>query len=223
MDIEGLGDKLVVQLVDRGLVANPADLYRLDEATLVELDRMAPKSAQNLLVALDRSKETTLPRFLYALGIMEVGESTARALALHFGDLDPIRSATEDALQGVPDVGPIVASRIAHFFAQPANNAVIDDLVAAGITWPAIERTGGDQVLAGETWVLTGTLTTLTRNDAKAKLQQLGAKVAGSVSAKTSVVVAGDAAGSKLTKAQELGIKVISEDELLALFADHGA
>ena len=225
LDIEGLGDKLVDQLVETELVHNPADLFSLTEEQLVELERMAPKSAQNLLAALDKSRDTTLPRFLYSLGIMEVGESTARNLATHFGDLEPLRRASEEDLKAVPDVGPIVAGKIFHFFQQEENERVIDRLVDpddAGIRWAPIEQSAAADVLDGETWVLTGTLTSLTRNEAKARLQSLGAKVAGSVSKKTSCVVAGDAAGSKLTKAQELGVRVMSEEDLLELLTSHG-
>jgi DNA ligase (NAD+) len=221
-DVEGLGDKLVNQLVDEGLIESPADLYQLTESQLVELERMAPKSANNLLAALVKSKLTTLPRFIYALGIQEVGESTARSLALHFRDLSPLRTATEEALQEVPDVGPIVAKKIAHFFAQPVNNAVIDALIDHGIRWEVEDNGADSEALQGQTFVLTGTLTSLTRNEAKARLQSLGAKVSGSVSAKTSYVVAGDAAGSKLTKAQELEVPVLSEQELIELLDRHG-
>ncbi len=223
LDIEGLGDKLVNQLVEEGLIESPADLYRLTETQLVELERMAPKSANNLLDALEKSKETTLARFIYALGIQEVGESTARSLAQHYQALEPLRAADEESLQAVPDIGPIVAEKIFHFFQQDVNNRVIDDLVALGIHWPALEVSADADALAGQTFVLTGTLTTLKRNEAKARLQSLGAKVAGSVSSKTSYVVAGDAAGSKLTKAQELGVPVMGEDELIALLEQYGA
>ena len=222
MDIEGLGDKLVNQLVEEGLIHSPADLYSLTEQQLVELERMAPKSANNLLAALEKSKATTLPRFIYGLGIQEVGESTARNLAQHFRSLDDLRAADEDTLQAVPDVGPIVAEKIARFFSQPVNNRVIDELLAHGVHWEMEEAAANPDALDGETWVLTGTLSSLTRNEAKARLQALGAKVAGSVSAKTSYVVAGDAAGSKLTKAQELGVAVLSEEELLELLEKHG-
>ncbi len=222
MDIEGLGDKLVNQLVEEGLIHSPADLYCLTETQLVALERMAPKSANNLLTALEKSKATTLPRFIFALGIQEVGESTARNLARHFRSLDELRVADEEVLQTVPDVGPIVAEKIARFFSQPVNARVIDELLEQGLHWETEENAANPEALAGETWVLTGTLTALTRNEAKARLQALGAKVAGSVSAKTSYVVAGDAAGSKLTKAQEIGVAVLSETELLELLDRHG-
>ncbi|MDZ7684991.1 MAG: NAD-dependent DNA ligase LigA [Gammaproteobacteria bacterium] len=223
LDIEGLGDKLIEQLVDAGLIHNAADLFDLTKQQLVELERMGDKSADNLLDALETSKQTTLPRFIYALGIQEVGESTARNLAMHFGDLDPLRKADAETLQSVPDVGPVVARKVRAFFAQPENEKVIDKLIGKGISWEAIELPPSGDALDGETWVLTGTLATLTRDEAKARLQTLGARVAGSVSKNTSCVVAGDAAGSKLTRAQELGVKVIDEDELISLLEEHGA
>lgn len=217
LDIEGLGEKLVNQLVDEGLINSPADLYKLTAASLVELERMAPKSAHNLLAALERSKRTTLPRFIYALGIQEVGESTANSLAMYFKDIDALRTAEEETLQQVADVGPIVAGKIARFFAQDVNNRVIDELLASGVNWEKIASQTDPQVLAGQTFVLTGTMSTLTRNEAKARLQALGAKVSGSVSSKTTAVVAGDAAGSKLTKAQSLNIPVMTEADLVEL------
>ncbi|MBD3646887.1 MAG: NAD-dependent DNA ligase LigA, partial [Pseudomonadales bacterium] len=180
------------------------------------------KSADKLVGALENSKETTLPRFIYALGIQEVGESTARNLALHFGDFESLRKADEETLQEVPDVGPIVAEKIATFFRQEENEHVIDALLKAGVRWQQEAPAAASEALAGETFVLTGTLSSLSRNEAKAKLQSLGAKVSGSVSSNTSCVVAGDAAGSKLTKAQELGVKVIGEEELLEIFEEHG-
>ncbi|MDP4598777.1 MAG: NAD-dependent DNA ligase LigA [Pseudomonadales bacterium] len=223
MDIEGLGSKLVQQLVDEGLVNNPADLYRLTEAQLVALERMAPKSANNLLMALEKSKATTLARFIYALGIQEVGESTARNLALFFHDFAALRAADDEQLLAVPDVGPVVAGRIRTFFHQPDNQKVIDELLASGIHWPQVASSDVDPAaLKGQSWVLTGTLSVLTRNEAKAKLQSLGAKVSGSVSKNTTCVVAGDAAGSKLTDAQQLGVPVLDESALLALLAEHG-
>lgn len=223
LDIEGLGDKLVEQLVDEGLIENPADLFKLTEKQLVDLDRMAPKSANNLLEALDKSKETTLPRFIYGLGIQEVGESTARNLAMHFGDMKSLTTASEDQLLSIPDVGPIVAAKIQHFFQQDNNLKVIDSLLAAGLHWKIVASKSDPEKLKGQTWVLTGTLNSFTRSEAKARLQSLGAKVAGSVSKNTSCVVAGDAAGSKLTRAQDLGIRVISEAELITLFEENGA
>ncbi|MBT4162587.1 MAG: NAD-dependent DNA ligase LigA [Gammaproteobacteria bacterium] len=222
LDIEGLGEKLINQLVQEGLIANPADLFRLTEAQLVELERMAPKSANNLLEALDKSKATTLPRFIYALGIQEVGESTARNLAQFYRSIGALREATEESLQEVPDVGPIVAEKVAHFFQQEINKRVIDELLAGGIHWQMDESAADPKALAGQTYVLTGVLSGLTRSEAKARLQLLGAKVAGSVSAKTSYVVAGDAAGSKLSKAQKIGIPILTEEELIALLEQHG-
>ena len=173
--------------------------------------------ANNLLAALERSKRTTLTRFIYALGIQEVGESTANSLAMHFKDIDALRTAEEETLQQVADVGPIVAGKIARFFAQDVNNRVIDELLASGVDWEEIASQTDPQVLAGQTFVLTGTMSTLTRNEAKARLQALGAKVSGSVSSKTTAVVAGDAAGSKLTKAQSLNIPVMTEADLVEL------
>ncbi|MBO6656363.1 MAG: NAD-dependent DNA ligase LigA [Pseudomonadales bacterium] len=223
LDIEGLGDKLVNQLVDEALIESPADLFELTEWQLVQLERMAPKSANNLLEALKKSKTTTLPRFIYSLGIQEVGESTARNLAQFFKGLEPLRHADEQSLQEVPDIGPIVAKKIAHFFQQDVNNQVIDQLLANGVGWEEEAEAGNPEALVGETYVLTGTLTSLTRNEAKARLQSLGAKVSGSVTAKTSCVVAGDAAGAKLTKAQSLGVPVLDEQQLIELLEQHGA
>ncbi|MEX2487926.1 MAG: NAD-dependent DNA ligase LigA [Pseudomonadales bacterium] len=222
MDVEGLGEKLVYQLVDQQLINNPADLYSLTEEQLSGLERMGAKSAENLTEALERSKETTLPKFIYALGISEVGETTARSLATYFGDFDSLRHADQDTLQKVPDVGPVVAEKIAVFFHQQDNQHVIDSLLQAGIRWPEETARTDHDVLAGQTWVLTGSLSSLTRDEAKAKLQLMGAKVAGSVSSKTTCVVAGDAAGSKLEKARELGVTLWGEDELLALFDEYG-
>jgi DNA ligase (NAD+) len=226
MDIEGLGDKLVEQLVDQQIVRTLPDLYRLGLVALANLDRMADKSAQNVLAALEKSKHTTLARFLFGLGIRHVGETTAKDLARHFGTLDAIMgataadAATEDQLLQVPDVGPIVARSIYTFFQQPHNREVIEQLRACGITLQ--EGAPSAQALlplAGKTFVLTGTFPTLKREEAKEMLEAAGAKVAGSVSKKTHYVVAGEEAGSKLTKAQELGVPVLDEAGLLALFA----
>jgi DNA ligase (NAD+) len=222
LDIEGLGDKLVNQLVEAGLIANAADLFHLTESQLIELERMAPKSANNLLAALEKAKSTTLSRFIYALGIQEVGEATARNLARFYKNIEALRSATEDSLQQVPDVGPIVAEKIARFFRQDINGQVINDLLACGVGWAEEAPSENVEALSGQTFVLTGTLNGLTRNEAKARLQLLGAKVAGSVSSKTSYVVAGDAAGSKLTKAQALGVDVLTEQELVGLLEKYG-
>jgi DNA ligase (NAD+) len=216
MDIEGLGDKLVEQLVDQKLIEDVAGLYSLDVDALAGLERMGPKSAENLVNALGKSKRTTFDRFLYALGIREVGDATARALAQSFGKLEALMRADEAALEAVRDIGPIVASHIVHFFQQPHNRKVIDKLLAAGISWPTV-KTAGAQPLAGQTFVLTGTLESMTRDEAKQRLQALGAKVAGSVSAKTTAVVAGEKAGSKLNKAESLGVRIMNEAELEAL------
>lgn len=223
MDIEGLGDKLIEQLVDEQLVQSPVDIYKLDMPALVGLERMGEKSALKLLAAIEQSKHSTLPRFIYALGIREVGEATALNLAQHFRSLDALREASLEQLLAVADVGAVVAGQILHFLAEPHNQAVIDGLIAVGVQWPDIaEKAQTAQPLAGQTLVLTGTLTAMGRDEAKDKLQQLGAKVAGSVSAKTSAVIAGDNAGSKLAKAEELGVAVWTEQQMLDLFKEHG-
>lgn len=220
MDIEGLGDKLVDQLVDGGLIRTLPELYKLGVAKLAVLDRMAEKSAANLVAALEKSKQTTLARFLYALGIRQVGESTAKDLARHFGALDRVMDAGVEQLLEVPDVGPVVAQSIRAFFEQPHNREVVEQLRAAGIVWPEHDgaaAAAGPQPLAGKTLVLTGTLPTLSREDAKALVEAAGGKVSGSVSKKTHFVVAGEEAGSKLDKARELGIPVLDEAGLKAL------
>ena len=223
MDIEGLGDKLVEQLVDEGLVANVAGLYHLQREQLLALERMGEKSADNLLAALERGKHTTLPRFIFALGIREVGEATALALARHFGSWEALAGASEEQLLAVSDVGPVVADHLRQFFDSPSSLAVVAQLREVGVSWPDIELAGvANLPLAGQTWVVTGKLEQLGRDDAKAQLQALGARVAGSVSARTTCVVAGPGAGSKLGKAVELGIEVIDEGALLALLARHG-
>lgn len=221
MDIEGLGEKLVEQLVEADMIQTPADLFQMQATDLISLERMAPKSANNLLEALNKSKTTTLARFIYALGIQEVGESTARSLAMSFGDIAPIFSASRDALTEIQDIGPIVADKIASFFEHPENQEVVKRLQESGIHWPIIEMTEKNVALEGQTFVLTGTLNTLKRNDAKAQLQALGAKVSGSVSKNTDYLVAGDAAGSKLTKAESLGVKILDETELILLLEQH--
>jgi DNA ligase (NAD+) len=221
LDVEGLGDKIVDQLVDSGLVHAPADLFRLDVDTIAGLDRMAGKSAANLVAALAKARSTTLERFIYALGIRHVGESTARDLARHFGRLEPIVSASEEELLQVPDVGPVVAASIARFFAEAHNRQGIDQLRAAGVHWvdaAPVRKPAGP--LAGKTFVITGTLPTLKRDDAKAMIEAAGARVAGSVSKKTDYVVAGDDAGSKLAKARELGVSIIDEAKLQKLLGD---
>ncbi len=219
MDIEGLGDKLVDQLVDGGIIHSLPDLYRLDLATLSTLERMGEKSALNLLAALEKSKTTTLARFVFALGIRHVGEATAKELARHFGSLEALLAAQEADLLQVPDVGPVVAHSIFSFLQQPHNRAVLQALQDAGIHWREDAGEAVPQTLAGQTVVLTGTLPTLGRDAAKAMLEAAGAKVAGSVSKKTSFVVAGADAGSKLAKAQELGVQVLDEAAMLALLA----
>ena len=240
MDIEGLGDAWIENLVDLGYVHHVADLYALTLDQLLEMKRraderdgvvpetvkkgkVASRWAENLLAAIDTSRKTTLPRLLFALGIRDVGESTAKTLARHFGSLDRIASASEADLMTAPDVGPVVASRIAAFFAAPHQREVIDLLRARGVQWEEGEPLAAAGPLLGKTVVLTGTLNALTRDEAKEKLEALGAKVSGSVSAKTSFVVAGSEAGSKLDKAQSLGIPVLDEAALLALLAEHGA
>ncbi|MEN2432129.1 NAD-dependent DNA ligase LigA [Comamonas sp. F1-6] len=218
MDIEGLGDKLVDQLVDAQVVRVLPDLYRLGLSSLAALDRMAEKSAQNVLAALEKSKSTTLQRFLFGLGIRNVGESTARDLAKHFGKLDAIMDASVEELLQVKDVGPVVADSIHTFFAQPHNREVVEQLRACGVHWEEGEPAEkAPQILAGLTVVLTGTLPTLGRDAAKDMLEAAGAKVSGSVSKKTSYVVAGAEAGSKLAKAEELGVPVLDEAGMLAL------
>jgi len=219
LDVDGLGEKVIEQLVDREMVETPADLFKLSAGVITVLDRMGPKSAQNVVDALNKSKETTLPRFLYSLGIREVGEATAANLAQHFKTLDAVKIASHEALIEVQDIGEIVASHITAFFAQEKNLTVIDDLVLQGVHWPDIEEKDEStpQPLAGKTVVLTGSLSQLTRSDAKSALQNLGAKVTGSVSKKTDILFAGENAGSKLAKAQELGIEIRTEDDLISL------
>ena len=219
MDIEGLGDKLVDQLVDRELVKNPADLYRLGMAILANLERMAEKSAENLLEALEKSKATTLARFVYALGIRNVGEATAKELARHFGKLDALAAASEEVLQQVPDIGPIVAQSIAQFFAEKHNLDVINSLRDAGVHW---QESGGVQpapggAASGKTFVLTGTLPHFSRDETKEKIEAQGGKVVGSVSKKTDFVVVGAEPGSKYAKALELGVTILDEAGLLEL------
>lgn len=217
MDIDGVGGKLIEQLVDRELVHTPADLFKLDLTTLTRLERMGAKSAENALASLEKAKNTTLARFIFALGIREVGEATALNLANHFKTLEALQNADLEALQQVPDVGEVVANRILAFWHEPHNVAVVNDLIAQGVHWETVEtKEVTENRFKGKTVVLTGTLTQMGRNEAKALLQDMGAKVSGSVSAKTDFVIAGDAAGSKLTKAQELGVTVLTEEEFLA-------
>ena len=218
LDIEGLGEKLVDQLVDRGLLHDPADLYAVGRDQLAALERMGDKSAENLLASLERSRHTTLARFIYALGIREVGEATAQALARQFGTLEAIEAADEEELQQTPDVGPVVASHVAAFFRQAHNREVIAKLRAAGVAWEESRPAQGPKPLAGKTFVLTGALSR-PRDAVKEELESLGAKVSGSVSKKTDYVVAGEDPGSKLAKAQELGVTVLDEAGLAALLA----
>ena len=221
MDIEGLGDKLVDQLVDAGLVHSPADLYGLSVETLAGLDRMGEKSAQNLVAAIEKSKQTTLARFIFSLGIRNVGKSTARDLAKHFGQLDCLLAADSETLQLVADVGPVVAASLAAFFGESHNRQIIERLRTAGVNWPeGVSVEAGPKLLAGKTLVLTGTLPTLKRDEAKAMIEAAGGKVSGSVSKKTDFVVAGEEAGSKLDKALELGVPVLGEIEFLKLLSE---
>ncbi|OFN66714.1 DNA ligase (NAD(+)) LigA [Enterobacter sp. HMSC055A11] len=223
LDVDGMGDKIIDQLVEKEYVHTPADLFQLTPGKLTGLDRMGPKSAQNIVDALEKSKETTFARFLYALGIREVGEATAAGLAAHFCTIEALEQASIDDLQKVPDVGIVVATHVRNFFAEESNREVIAQLRKEGVRWPAPVVVNAEEIdspFAGKTIVLTGSLSQLSRDDAKAQLVALGAKVAGSVSKKTDLVIAGEAAGSKLAKAQELGIAVIDEDEMLRLLGE---
>lgn len=220
MNVDGLGDKLVEQLVDEGMIHTIADLYHLDVKRLVEIERMAEKSANNLVASLERSKETTLARFVFSLGIHSVGETTAQTLANHFSNLENIMNTDVDKLLDVPDIGPIVAENLMTFFKQQHNVEVVEQLISVGINWPKIKKkTKDEQPLAGKTFVVTGTLETMGRNDAKVALQELGAKVSGSVSKKTDYVVVGENPGSKATKATELGVTILDEKALAELLA----
>jgi DNA ligase (NAD+) len=222
MDIDGLGEKLIEQLVDMGIVSNPADLYRLGMVKLANLDRMAEKSATNLLAAIEVSKHTTLARFIYALGIRNVGEQTAKDLARYFGNLDALLTADEATLQQLPDVGPVVAESIAQFFAEAHNCTVIDMLRASGVIWQegVPVKPGQASAIVGKVFILTGTLPNMSRDDAKEKIEFLGGKVTGSVSKKTDYVVAGTDPGSKYIKAQELGVTILDEAEFLKLLGN---
>ncbi|OOS02825.1 DNA ligase (NAD(+)) LigA [[Haemophilus] felis] len=222
MDIEGVGAKLIEQLVDREKIHTPADLFKLDLFTLTSLERMGVKSAQNALDSLEKAKQTTLPRFIFALGIREVGEATALNLANHFKTLVALQQADLEQLKQVPDVGDVVANHIYLFWREAHNVEVVEDLLAQGIHWETVEvKEVSDNPFKNKTVVLTGTLTQMDRNQAKALLQQLGAKVSGSVSSKTDFVVAGDSAGSKLAKAQELNIAILDEAQFMALLQDY--
>ncbi|HDU2635885.1 TPA: NAD-dependent DNA ligase LigA [Yersinia enterocolitica] len=222
LDVDGMGDKIIEQLVEKQYVENPADLFTLTAGKLTGLDRMGPKSAQNLIVALEKAKQTTFARFLYALGIREVGEATAANLAAHFRNLENLRAADIEALKSVPDVGEVVAKHVVNFLGEEHNQKVIEALEKV-ITWPEPQQIIAEEIdspFAGKTVVLTGSLTILSRDEAKDRLAALGAKVSGSVSKKTDLVIAGEAAGSKLAKAQELGITVIDEAEMIRLLGE---
>lgn len=213
LDIDGLGEKLIDQLVDKELVKTPADLYKLSLESLINLERMGVKSAQNLLAGLEKSKQTTLPKFIYALGIREVGEVTAASLAQHFFNLEALQQASLEDLLEVEDVGPLIAAQIQKFFSSARNLASLEDLLNQGIHWPAISAPNADLPLVGQTWVLTGTLSIFTRSQAKQALEALGAKVAGSLSKKTHKLVVGANPGSKVSQAEKLGVEQITEDE----------
>jgi DNA ligase (NAD+) len=220
MDIEGLGTKLIDQMVDCGLVETPADVYRLTVQDIADLERMAEKSAQNLVASIEKSKQTTFARFLFALGIREVGEVTAAQLARSFTDIEQLMAAGEETLVEVRDVGPIVAKHVVSFFAQEHNRQVIKSLLDAGIEWPKPEPDSAkavDASLAGKTFVLTGTLGGLTRHEAKERIEALGGKVTASVSGKTDYVVAGESPGSKLKKAESLGVSILDEKGLMEM------
>jgi DNA ligase (NAD+) len=222
LDVDGLGDKIVEQLVAKEMVKTPADLYRLTKEQLSGLERMAEKSANNLLLALDKSKQTTLPKFLYALGVREVGEVTANSLATYFASLEALQYASREDLEKVPDVGPIVAQHVVAFFELQHNQEVIAELLTAGVQWPDVEAMSSvDQALSAKVFVLTGTLSLMGRDQAKEILRSLGAKVTSSVSKKTDYLVAGEESGSKLKKALSLGVTVLSEEDFLALIKDH--
>lgn len=224
MDIDGLGSQWLIKFFDMGFIKTVADIYRLADKVdmLQNLEGLGEKSVANMLSAIDKSKDTTLPRFIFALGIRGVGESTALNLAEHFGELDKLQSASVDELLKVVDIGEITAKNIHEFFRAEHNMAVVRDLVALGVRWQAVIKDTGNAPLDGQTWVVTGTLGAMGRDEAKAHLQVLGAKVSGSVSAKTSVLLAGEKAGSKLDKANELGVRVVGEDEFINLLKEHG-
>jgi len=219
MDVDGLGTRIIDQLVDDGLVRTPADLYSLTLEQVAGLERMGEKSAQNLIDALQASRTTTLPRFLFGLGIPDVGEATARALAEYFGDIEPLLEATADVVERVPDIGPVIAGNVASFFAEAHNREVIAALRQSGVAWPKVTRPApaSGSPFAGKTSVLTGTLSSMTREEAQERILALGGKVSGSVSKKTDYVIAGDDAGSKLAKAEALGVKVLSEEQFRKL------
>jgi DNA ligase (NAD+) len=222
LDIDGMGDKIIDQLVEKEYVKDPADLFRLTAGIMTGLDRMGPKSAQNLAASLEKSRDTTFARFLYALGIREVGEATAANLAAHYRTLDALRAADAESLKQVQDVGEVVAKHVVNFLGEAHNQAVIDDLLNF-VRWPAPQVIVAEEIdspFAGKVLVLTGSLSILSRDEAKDRLTALGAKVTGSVSKKTDMLIAGEAAGSKLAKAQELGIPVIDEQEMIRLLGE---
>jgi DNA ligase (NAD+) len=225
LDVDGLGERLVEQLIESGRVTTPADLYTLAADEIAELERMGPRSAANLIAALEQSKQTTLPRFLYALGIRDVGESTALALAGHFGDLDRLQAATFEEIQQVHDVGPVVAAHVREFFDEERNRLVIQNLRAAGVSWPVIERTAAATAgpLTGQVVVITGTLAQMSREEAREAARAAGATVTDSVSKKTTLLVVGAEAGSKLKKAQDLGVRIADEAEYLQLLGRSGS
>jgi len=218
MNIDDMCDALVTQLTDRGLVKDIADIYQLTKTDLLQLERMGDKSAQNVLTEIEQSKQLPLERVIYGLGVRFVGERTAQFLAQHFGSIDDLVNASEEELQNVEEVGPRIAKSIVEFFAEPKNRELVDELRAAGLTMQGTKRLRGTK-LAGKTFVLTGTLTYYTRDEAKKMIEDAGGKVTGSVSKKTDYVVAGEDAGSKLDKAKELGVAVINEDEMQRLIA----
>ncbi|WP_421595164.1 NAD-dependent DNA ligase LigA [Rahnella sp. PD4] len=225
LDVDGMGDKIIDQLVEKEYVKTPADLFRLTAGKLTGLDRMGPKSAQNVVTALEKAKETTLARFLYALGIREVGEATAANLAAHYGSVEALKAADIESLKSVQDVGDVVAKHVVNFLSEEHNQQVIDELLSPEINihWPEVQVIVPEEIdspFAGKTVVLTGSLSILSRDEAKDRLTALGAKVSGSVSKKTDLVIAGEAAGSKLAKAQELGIEVIDEAEMIRLLGE---
>jgi DNA ligase (NAD+) len=223
LDIEGLGDKLVEQMVEQELIDSVADLYDLSLEQLAGLERMAEKSARNLLDALDKSRRTTLARFIYALGVREVGEATAEALARSFGDVEPLMDADLEDLQRVEDVGPVVADNIRHFFDQPKNRDIVKRLVVKGVSWPAIETAQLPQTLTGKTFVISGTLDGMSRDQAAGLLKARGARVSGSVSAKTTALISGENPGSKLAKAQTLDVEIVDQAGLNRLLDDSTA
>jgi len=216
MDIEGLGTKLIEQLVDADLLSTPADIFELQAEQLEELDRMGPKSAENVVAAIEQSKHTTLPRFIFALGIREVGETTAKSLARHLGGLDALIAADEETLQSTPDVGPVVAGNIVRFFAESHNRDVVSRLIDLGITWDDMPQAGvSNSQFSGKVVVITGTLSRMTRDQAKELLESLGARVTGSVSKRTDFVLAGENPGSKVEKAKELGVSILDANKVL--------